>query len=318
MKTNIFTKWIGVVALLLAFAACSDDDHTGGIYIPDAGTAVKANFYIEDEPYVQTFNVAITSTHYPQLTSVALPNDVIVNLEADLEKVDAYNQKNGTDYAPMPEASFSVSREVIVRAGESASEPASITVSAKNNIQPFTEYLLPVSIMDVEGAGADKCCQTVYFIFRGSIDASNMELLSRTGWEVLDVSSEEPREGEWGNSGLKEACIDDDINTFWSTAWNESHPMPPHWIVIDMKEGVDAQGFSIRARKEGSDAPKELTVELSEDNENWIVAARFKDIPSQGEYRSFFPQPTFGRYLKITITAVNDGPHVTVGELALF
>lgn len=47
------------------------------------------------------------------------------------------------------------------------------------------------------------------------MDASNMELLDRTGWETLSASSEEPKEGDWGHSGLKEACLDGDLNTFW-------------------------------------------------------------------------------------------------------
>lgn len=318
MKPNILQTLLLTAAFGLLFAGCDDDESAGAIYIPDAGTAVKANFYIEDEPYVHQFNVAITASHYPQLTPVGLPNDVTVALTADLGKVAEYNEKNGTDYTPLPEAALDLTPSVVIKAGESTSAPASITLDAKNNIQPFTEYLLPVSIASVDGADADNCCQTIYFIFRGSIDASNMELFSRSKWKVLEASSEEPREGEWGNSGLKEACIDGDNGTFWSTAWNDSHPQPPHWIVIDMNATVDAQGLSIRARREGSDAPKEVTVELSDDNENWTVAAKFKDIPSQGEYRSFFPAPASGRYLKVTITAVSGGPHVTVGELALF
>ncbi|NDV60140.1 hypothetical protein D0T85_18785 [Bacteroides sp. 519] len=150
------------------------------------------------------------------------------------------------------------------------------------------------------------------------MDASNMVLLDRSKWEVLEASSEEPREGEWGNSGLKEACIDGDNRSFWGSAWSDSHPQPPHWIIIDMKEKVEAQGLSIRARREGYDAAKELTVEVSDDNENWTVAAKIKDITAQGEFRAFFPEPVTGRYLKVTITAVSGGPHVTVSELALF
>ena len=170
----------------------------------------------------------------------------------------------------------------------------------------------------MEGAVADHCCQTIYFIFRGSMDASNMELLDRTGWEALSASSEEPKEGDWGHSGLKEACLDGDLNTFWGTDWSTQHPQPPHWIVIDLKKTTHIQGFACQAREEGYDGPKEVTVEVSDDNATWTVAAKFKDIPAQGEFRSFLPAAVDGRYLKVTITAVNGGPHVTVSELNLF
>lgn len=103
----------------------------------------------------------------------------------------------------------------------------------------------------MEGAVADHCCQTIYFIFRGSMDASNMELLDRTGWEALSASSEEPKEGDWGHSGLKEACLDGDLNTFWGTDWSTQHPQPPHWIVIDLKKTTHIQDSLARHVKRG-------------------------------------------------------------------
>ena len=150
------------------------------------------------------------------------------------------------------------------------------------------------------------------------MDASNMELLDRRGWTVLEASSEEPKEGDWGNSGLKEACIDGNIGTFWSTDWAQSHPQPPHWISFDLGQSVYIQGFAIQARKEGNDGPKVVVFEVSEDGSTWINAGEFKDIPAAGEYRSFLPQAVTGRFVKLTITAVNGGPHVTVSEFNLF
>lgn len=192
MKQNILKAAI-LAAGFCCTVGCSDNDSDLTIYIPDAGTAVKANFYIEDEPYVQTFNVAVTPETYPQLTEYGLPNDAVVHLQADPGKVDEYNAKNGTEYELLPEAAYDLTEEVLVKAGTPKSEEAVITVHAKGNIEAFKEYLLPVSITSVEGAVADHCCQTIYFIFRGSMDASNMELLDRTGWEALSPYIFEPR-----------------------------------------------------------------------------------------------------------------------------
>lgn len=317
MKRNSIKATLLVVALLCTIG-CSDNDSQSTIYIPDAGTAVKALFYIEDEPFIQPFTVAVTPESYPQLTEYGLPNDAVIHLQADLNKVSEYNQKHSTDYEALPEAAFSLTTEIQMKAGKPKSEPAAVTLRAKGNIEPFKEYLLPVSIVSVEGAQADHCCQTIYFIFRGSMDASNMELLDRKGWVALSASSEEPKEGEWGHSGLKEGCLDGDMNTFWATDWSNQHPQPPHWIVIDMKQSVHIQGFACQARDEGYDGPKELTLEVSDDNVTWTIAAKFKDIPAQDEFRSFLPEAADGRYMKITITAVNGGPHVTVSEINLF
>lgn len=111
---------------------------------------MKANFYIEDEPYVQTFNVAVTPETYPQLTEYGLPNDAVVHLQADPGKVGEYNAKNGTEYELLPEAAYDLTEEVLVKAGTPKSEEAVITVHAKGNIEAFKEYLLPVSITSVE------------------------------------------------------------------------------------------------------------------------------------------------------------------------
>ena len=49
MKQNILKAAI-LAAGFCCTVGCSDNDSDLTIYIPDAGTAVKANFYIEDEP----------------------------------------------------------------------------------------------------------------------------------------------------------------------------------------------------------------------------------------------------------------------------
>ena len=139
MKQNILKAAI-LAAGFCCTVGCSDNDSDLTIYIPDAGTAVKANFYIEDEPYVQTFNVAVTPETYPQLTEYGLPNDAVVHLQADPGKVDEYNAKNGTEYELLPEAAYDLTEEVLVKAGTPKSEEAVITVHAKGNIEAFKEY----------------------------------------------------------------------------------------------------------------------------------------------------------------------------------
>lgn len=318
MKRNIYQSICWSLGLLLAFSACSDDESDNTIYIPNAGALVKVNFYIEDEPYVETFTVKVTPESYPDLNPAGLATDATVHVEASPEKVSEYNAAKGTDYPVLPANSYTVSSTTVIKAGTVESEPIAITVNAKGNVEPFIEYLLPVSIVSAEGIATDDCCQTVYFLYRGAMNASSMDLLDRTGWVVLGASSEEPKEGDWGNSGLKEACIDGTINTFWSTAWEQSHPQPPHWITFDLGKSTPIQGFAIQARKEGSDGPKKLVLEVSDDGQGWTNAGEFKDIPAAGEYRSFLPKAVAGRFVKLTITEVNGGPHVTVSEFNLF
>ena len=55
MKRNIFQLICWSLGVLLFLSACSDNDGSDTIYIPNAGALVKVNFYIEDEPYVETY-----------------------------------------------------------------------------------------------------------------------------------------------------------------------------------------------------------------------------------------------------------------------
>ena len=312
-------KYMAVTLLAsVAFAGCSDSNGDDTVYIPNAGAVVKANFYITDEPDVRTFTVKITPQSYPDLNPAGASSEATIHLSASPEMVETYNMLHNTDYEVLPEGCYTVSETVKIAAGASESTPATITVNAKDAVKPFTEYLLPVSIVSAEGINCADCCQTVYFLYRGSMDASQMELLDRSAWTVLEASSEEPREGDWGHSGLKEACIDGDLNSFWGTDWATSHPQPPHWIVIDLGASTHIQGVAIQAREEGYDGPKTMYLEVSDNGTDWTNVGDFKDIPAAGQFRSFLPEAADGRFVKLTITSVNGGPHVTVSEFYLF
>lgn len=297
--------------------ACNSSDNNATVYIPNAGAIVKANFYISDEPDVRTFTIKITPESYPDLNPKGASSEALIFLKADPAMVTTYNELHNTDYLVLPEGCYTVTESVKIEAGKNESEAASITVRSKGFIKPFQEYLLPVSISGAEGIDCADCCQTIYYLYRGSIDASSMTLLDRSEWTVLAASSEEPREGDWGHSGLKEACIDDDLNTFWGTDWSTNHPQPPHWITIDLGKTTTIQGMAIQAREEGYDGAKEAYIEISDDGESWVKAGEFKDIPAKGQFRSLLPEAVEARYIKLTITAVNGGPHVTVSELHL-
>lgn len=311
-------KYIAVMLASVAMCACSNDDSDNTVYIPNAGALVKANFYISDEPDVRTFTVKLTPQSYPDLNPVGIASDATIYIAADPDKVEDYNLLHNTDYECLPEGSFTISESVIMPAGESESEPAVITVDAKDKIEAFREYLLPVSIVGADGIDRSHCCQTVYFLYRGSLDASSMTLFDRSGWTVLEASSEEPREGDWGHSGLKEACIDGDLNTFWGSDWATNHPQPPHWIIVDLGKTTHIQGVAVQAREEGYDGPKTMYLEVSDNGSEWSMAGEFKDIPAAGQFRSFIPEAVDGRYVRLTITSVNGGPQVTVSEFHLF
>ncbi len=316
MKTKLYSILM-LSASVLGASSCSDDD-TATVFVPDSHNIIKINFYITDEPAENTFTVKITPRSYPEFTPTVLSHDATVYLEADPAKVESFNRQRGTNYKVMPPEAYTIAPKTIIKAGKNESEPISILIDGKDKMEQFTNYMLPVSIVGAEGIATDDCCQTIYFVYRGSSDPSGATLFDRSGWIITGVSSEEPREGEWGHGGMKEHCIDGDINTFWGTDWATDHPLPPHWITFDLGEELKISGFAIQAREEGSDGPATITLEVSNDGENWTDAGQYEDITARGEHRSFLRKPVTGRYVKLTITEVHGGPHVTVSEFNLF
>jgi len=317
MKRNLIYL-ITILFSICILSACSDDDGDSGIYITQAGNPINVKFVIKDDPHVQTFTVSMVSP-YPIPASSGISNDIKVHLQADPDKVDVYNSKEGVSYKILPEGSYSFPAEVIIKAGSYVSENISLSIDAKGKINAFETYILPISIKSVEGANADNTHQTIYFLLTGSLDASDMVFLDRKDWKVIDVSSEELT-GEGANNGAAKYAFDGDGETFWHTQWQGNEPMPPHHITVDMGKETELQGFSYLTRNFGGAWPKECTIEVSKDGTNWEVAATFTGLPASAatEFRSFFPSAVEGRYFRMTITSGYGGASTHVAEINVF
>lgn len=318
MKQNIIYFILILLGISLTLNGCSDDDNSSDVYITQAGNPVNVKFVMKDDPYVQTFTISMVSP-YPIPESSGISNDIKVKLAADAAKAETYNSDNNTTYKVMPEGSYSFPSEVTIKAGSYVSDNIALTVDAKGKIEAYESYILPVSITSVDGANADKSHQTIYFILTGSIDAGDMVFLSRSGWKVTDVSSEEVN-GEGDNNGHAIHALDGNGDTFWHTQWQGGEPMPPHHITIDMGKEQELSGFSYLTRDFGGSWPKECKIEVSKDGTTWKTAATFTDLPAAGatEFRSFFPTPSQARYFKMVITSGYGGASTHVAEINVF
>lgn len=316
-KISFYTTVLFSTIFILC--ACSDEEDSATVYIPDSGTVVTAKFNISDKPYTQTFNVAVTSGQYPLPFGSGIASDIQVSLNADAAKLDAYNAEKGTSYKILPEGSYSFKKDAVIKSGSFMSDPITLSIDAKNKINPFEYYMLPISIQSVSNAQPDICHQTIYFLIYGSFDASDMTFLSRTGWKVVEVSSEELT-GEGANNGASKYAFDGKGDTFWHTQWQNGEPRPPHHITVDMGKENKLQGFSFLTRDIGGSWPKECTIEVSNDGSTWEIAATFTDLPAAGatEFRSFFPKAKNARYFKMTITSVYGGSSTHVAEINVF
>lgn len=140
-------------------------------------------------------------------------------------------------------------------------------------------------------------------------------LIDRTKWKIVSVSSEEK---QFGNVFQK--AIDNKPQTFWHTEWESSQPDHPHTVVLDMGESQEIKGVRIMNRQDdsnnGSIKGFELTVSDSKDNfDGSIVKGSFKK--TKDEQQKMFGLLK-GRFVKfVTRTAYNKQPHAAIAEFNL-
>ena len=75
------------------------------------------------------------------------------------------------------------------------------------------------------------------------LDTGNTALI-RAGWTATADSQE-------ASDGSPALAIDGNTGTVWHTQWRTANPVPPHWIVIDMKTSLTVGGFTYLPRQDG-------------------------------------------------------------------
>lgn len=320
-----------IYTFLLAVAcigACKKDDHAAEtVYMPEAGKGiVKKEFAIADTPFIVAYSAVLTGTDYATVSGINAANEITVHFRADTSLVAKFNEDNGTSYPLLPAGSYELQASATIAKGATGTGNLPLKIIAKDRINPFQDYMIPVSIESISGAAGSGYQQTTYFVVNGTADLASMQPYDETGWSIAGFSTEEPAEG--GGNGLAKAAIDGDPGTFWNSKWSGSEPGPPHYIIIDMGELKPVHGFGIMDRyfegdwqTEGHGQPQDVTVAVSADNVTWDDVASIGDIPhdaGQPWYRYFVSTLKEARYVKITVTKVYATSSTNIAEVQIF
>ena len=131
-----------------------------------------------------------------------------------------------------------------------------------------------------------------FFAFLAEMDVYGQvaSKLDRTSWEVIDFSSEEPAEAQWGPpiQGLVTATLDGELGTFWHTAWAESSPDFPHHFTVDMKETARMLAVDCARRQGNGGGHTKFQILTSNDGENFTDQGIF-DFDSKTNDVQLFP-----------------------------
>lgn len=165
------------------------------------------------------------------------------------------------------------------------------------------------------------------FSFAGGADASKLplpdpillpeaETLEKSGWRIVDVSSESSHNGKTGDR-----AIDGDLRNWWHSHWRDRTPGHPHRLTIDLGSSQAIGGLRYLPRQDGETNGRvnAFAIYVSEDAHQVgcpIVMGQFANNRKQQEIR--FKQPATGRYIRFVIASgFADDPHASVAELDL-
>lgn len=138
-----------------------------------------------------------------------------------------------------------------------------------------------------------------------NLSLKEIDELSKETWSVIDFSSEELVGGGEGK-GAAINVIDNNSGSFWHSQWYHAKPHYPHFFTIDMNQANSVKGFAFSKRDDKFNGrPKDITIEISQDNQEWTSLGSFILDSSTREVINLDQQQTF-RYFKITVETGHD------------
>ena len=141
--------------------------------------------------------------------------------------------------------------------------------------------------------------------------------LDKTGWSIIDFSSEEAG-GEGPVNGYVTAAIDGDINTFWHTTWSTGSPDYPHYFTVDMGAEKTIASFEVFRRQNNGSGQTKHQFFVSNDGVTWTDMGTFNmdSSSNDGQVYPMADNPT-ARYFKYVAT---EGPNnfAFLGEINVY
>ncbi|RED97016.1 RICIN domain-containing protein [Marinoscillum furvescens] len=143
--------------------------------------------------------------------------------------------------------------------------------------------------------------------------ADTRQVLSKSGWSVVSVSSEETT----NEPGQATNVLDGNLSTFWHANWSQGSNHP-HELILDLGGTHTVNGYSYVPRQDGNVSGLMETFELylSTDGQNWGDPVAGGWISQQADIGFASTQAAYARL--VTHSAFDDSPYVTVAEFDLY
>lgn len=231
--------------------------------------------------------------------------DISVDLSVDPELVDEYNTSNGTNLPLLPTESYSITPLPAVIANGTKSVKVSIELNA--DLIDYDDFLMPIVIQSTSKFSVD-VTKNVHYLY---VSKPAMRF-DRTGWTIVDFSSEEPS-GEGANNGTAITVLDGNPATYWHSQWAGGTGQLPHHFTIDMQKELLVTSIDLQRRPNQSDT-QGGNFYISSDNEKFTYIGSFQ-MAEVNDAQTFKVATTRGRYLKVEITESRRPPFANMSEV---
>lgn len=148
---NIISKFFLIAGVAMAATSCQEDITYGDYTAPQVGDGSPLIFVSDGDGSTQTSNVEMRGGKDLQLfvnsaTPAAADNEVA--FAYDPASLDQYNAANGTELEAMPESmvSFPDGNKATLAAGQTKSEPLTVTLTSDGSLDPEKTYVVPLKV----------------------------------------------------------------------------------------------------------------------------------------------------------------------------
>ncbi|RXQ94536.1 DUF5077 domain-containing protein [Ancylomarina salipaludis] len=149
-------------------------------------------------------------------------------------------------------------------------------------------------------------------------EPSTQTVMDRTGWTVVDYSTQEDQGGE-GETGRAADVLDGDDNTYWHSCWSGCTATAPHYITVDMGQANTVDGFSFTQRQNLSRTVQDLEIHISDDNTTWESLGDFVLKKATNQQTIELSTAKTFRYFKFIAKVSHDGTNnAAMAEIATY
>lgn len=280
MKIKYFILLCGVMVSFLFLVGCGSDDEADvqgidyeRVYMVQGGSVEKYGILKTPVGYFGTMNAKMEIT-----TTADLKTATTSHVTIDPSLTSSYNDKNGTDYATIPDGVVTLDKNTLtVPSGATVSDTLTLSASKEGyaKLENGKSYLIPVTMQDASGSIAhlamDLKYRTRYFVLTYN-ETSSILINDPTKDDIKGVPTTKAEGKSWKCIAADNLNPNEYENMFggWRSMWKilKGKEQLTASFTIDFGSTHNISAFNIECY-----VMKSVKMEISSDDNQWSEIA---------------------------------------------